>query len=816
MLDAVLPEFTESIAFDLLMITRATTHLIQLYDLYDFDAYFWNPREHYMTNTEFDLQSWYSWMKSNIALNIKDVSLQAQYYSVLENFYANAKVNESVHAVKSLSYEASNAEYSTSEYAKTHSLSQYAQENKQLIKWTNWCALNGSDSMNKELIANTAVNFHVMGLAPYESYANYDIDSFAFSWFVEGFTMPEYIATLDIQNRKRLCKSYATATITLDDLHSTYTNAFDKLVHTFRVTDSTFETVCAYEYTKPKPGTTNAYVLFKGVEYTLSSNFIGWKFAVIHIDGPSSFVSSPQFIANYKWQFCCIVLPFKVVDTALTSLDGAMTYQLDKSMFYCPLGTQVVKSLDDVIADVSFRLNNREMIGNWLIRDESGAFVEPTPKYGVFRYFDGDGKNPPLAYYAVECNVNTTEYSITDLYKIGDTCKVDTIKALADGSKLKVHIEFRNIVQIVDNIIWCNDVYIVKASSTPEHPDEFGIWRHMTNPTIPDDAPTSPDVVPNEEDNPNYLAWLATSCFSYDYAALPGQETFYFDSAIAILATLYVQNAVTTISATTTVSSNRFVTLAYSTMFNKLNSISAEISVASKTIQQIISPVKYESSINMLVTLTRYGTYIMPHLFNVTNFNAIKSGNELYDNASLLQNATHEVSAYQLLDQIAYEHNIETYDDVQIQMPVKYTLLDLLSTNLSNIYAKYNEQTQSFENSKYTDTWIELPLLAARCIGMTTTSIEQSYDITINNVVKLDLISILQQCLPLAVLNDKTISSAAIANMLLHKFTNINISFTDSIGLNTKPIKVEWTSLQYYIATFESSLAQVNAKIEFA
>ena len=90
LVDAVVPDLVDSIAFDMLAIRNATSNLCKLYDYHDLSGWYWSE-DKYMRNTEFNVDAWYDWI-SKFAPN-------ATYANVLQQYVDAVTTNDTPHAI---------------------------------------------------------------------------------------------------------------------------------------------------------------------------------------------------------------------------------------------------------------------------------------------------------------------------------------------------------------------------------------------------------------------------------------------------------------------------------------------------------------------------------------------------------------------------------------------------------------------------------------------------------------------------------------------------------------------------------------------
>lgn len=809
MLNSVIKEFTESISFDLLLIKRATINLCQLYDYYDFDAFFWSKDNSiidglpYLYNTEFDLDAWKAYIDKFIADNDGKIEIPGStfawedYSKLVNDFYQNSKMLKLV-GVKSLSLATNAIEFTDNEHDKSNDLQIFEQANKPNIDMSNWCAIAGLNSMNVPWHIDNSIAYNALSLSPYENIVNYDLNGFTYSWFVEGFKMPGYIADMEPAKRRLYAKSYAVSTITLQDLKSTTRDAFnEKLRHVFVSGDdsSIVETIDCFETTYSKPGSTSAFVTFKGVEYVLSSNYIGYRFAVIHIDSDNAFSSTPQFIVNYKFKTCSIVLPFKVVDRALTSLDGLLTsktidlnapIELDKSLLYSAMPLQTKETLPDITAELTFNINDYQRKGLWQWLGSTDDLLSKDSPYqiGMIRVnkytgapaTDDDIENGDyIAYFGIVVKCLATDYKLTDIYTIGQTSFETVYKEVNDtgGITKQVKITYTNIVNITNDIVWVEDIVAEKLNL------DTGEYESLYEDVSIDNCRFS------------HLYTLDTTGGFLNGGSLIANTTRY-----------YAERSKSIIDATLTIGQNRWAPISFASMFSKINDKLNEVSVMQHTLQQQYVNVAYDNDTKTIIALIRYGLFAQPCLWNVTQFLSLKTDLGFIGTACFNEAVASRMPMYSLLSENAMQHNDS--------MPTSLQQIELIATNESAIYVNWGTDTLQFEHVKDSQAiWQQVPLLASRHIALTANTTKLSFTIGAGQLT-INLVDVLTTLIP-----DKVTNKVVLATWLLKCLSKIDISFVDIDGLDTKPIAIDWTDLSVYKPTFPDNTGPLIATVSF-
>lgn len=813
MLNSVIKEFTETISFDLLLIKRATINLCQLYDYHDFDAFFWSKDNAvidglpYMYNTEFDLDAWKAYIDKFMADNDGKIEIPGgqftweAYKKLVSDFYENTK-SVKVTAVKSLNTVTNNIEFSDNEHDKSNDLQTFVQSNKPNIDMSNWCAISGLNAMNVSWHIDNSISYNALGLSPYEGIVNYDLNGFTYSWFVEGFKMPEYIAGMEHAKRRLYAKSYATSAITLQDLRSTVKDLFtEKLTHVFKSSDDSMidaaivEVIECFETTYSKPGSTSAFVTFKGVEYVLSSNYIGYKFAVIHIDSDNAFSSTPQFIVNYKFKTCSIVLPFKVVDRALTSLDGLLTaskidlnapIEVDKSLLYSAMPLQVKESLPDITAELTYNINDYQRKGLWQwISSTDDPFVQESPyQIGMVRVNAATGEPATeqdiedqiltYAYFGVVVKCLTTDYKLTDIYSIGQDFKTLYTEYDESGKLIRqIQITYTNIVNISNDIVWVEDIVAEKLNlDTNEYESLY-------------------------EDTP-----VKDCKFSHLYQLDKTGGFLNGGSLIANSTRYYAERSKSVIPADLSIGQNRWAPISFASMFNKINDGLNEVSVLQHTLQQQYVDIAYNDNTQTLVGLVRYGMFAQPCLWNVTQFLSLKTELGYIGMSCFNESFAARMPMYAMLNANSIQHN----DD----LPTYLHQIELIHNNLDAMYIDWNSNTLQFETVKATQaSWQQIPMLASRQVVLNSNTTKLSFTIGAGQLT-INLIDVLT-----TLMNDKIANKTVLATWLLKCLAKIDITFVDSDGLDIKPIAIDWTQLHLYKPTFPETTGPLIATISF-
>lgn len=336
---------TDVIAFDMMAIKAAVVSVCKLYDMFDL-AGFYAQELPYTTNTEFNVDAWHVMMLQKVE-QLESEADKVLYHEVIARQYEylqQATKSLTAHAIKSYDSDLNETITSDSIYDRHDELTAIAQLNKPNIKVHHWQSVVGSDALNKPQRVNSSITFNYSGFSPYEQLSSYILDAFQYSWFAEGFQMPDYIASIaDKRIRNLTAKSYAVSSI-LSDTAPDYDAA---LLHKFADAESYFAGVPVWTVVSKLPGNSvYGYAMFKGVQYLLNANFVGFRFAVVHTDSDTIFELEPKLMPDYKNKTVTLFIPYKIVDSAVTSFDGLLADKIvDKSLLYA--GNKPVMTVSD-------------------------------------------------------------------------------------------------------------------------------------------------------------------------------------------------------------------------------------------------------------------------------------------------------------------------------------------------------------------------------------------------------------------------------------------------------------------------------------
>lgn len=732
LVDAVVPDLVDSIAFDMLAIRTATSNLCRLYDYHDLSGFYWSE-DRYMRNTEFNIDAWYDW--------ISKLSPSPTYDKILQQYVEAVKTNDKPHAIKSLGSADTALEFSESEYDKCNDLIVEEVNNKPNIRQHHFVSMHGNDSMNKPWRANDSVAYNCTGLAPYELLASYSIDAFVYSWFIEGFDMPPYIAQLPEPDRSLIAKSYVTAKVSIDDFLNTEVDAFDKfLQHKFDEDNEVSTVVECWSLCLERPGSSFAWTTFKGVDYVLSSNFIGYRFAIVHVDGNSIFSVKPQFIVNHQFKFVVICLPYKIVDRACTNLDGLLGKNfiyVDKSLMYSSANVFVVEELDNVVLDCQVIIGDVTR-KQWNL----DGVIMTTP---IAESYQG------VPAFAASMLLQTSEFSLNDVIKKGDTLVIKSTIETQQGN-YGVTIKLVDIADVSYDTVWFrNATYDAEPIQEGGEHDTFDLLEDLYN-------------VIDKEDR---------------------QSIFDGSRPKANNLISYAKQGSIYLPATTYASTNRFSQLAYFVQFNKIAAL-AEIKPLKKFVEtQIVQANIDNSNVKLNVTLTRYGQFVVPELVNITKFKTLK------DMQSIIVNVA------RTMKQCALLQTDDIWSDVDI---------DIVSSNNSSIYIDATKV-----KTTWIDKFVEVPLLAARCISAarTTTTIDIPNAGLQPN--KIDLLTIVIACLNM----QQNATVMKYAEFLLNRWSSIEVSYKDASGMDVKPLTIDNTSTRWLTVTFDESVGDLKATFRF-
>ena len=733
LVDAVVPDLVDSIAFDMLAIRNATSNLCKLYDYHDLSGWYWSE-DKYMRNTEFNVDAWYDWI-SKLAPN-------ATYANVLQQYVDAVKTNDTPHAIESLGSENTVLEFSDSEYDKCKDLTVEVVNNKPNIRQQHFVSMHGLDALNKPWRANDSIAYNCTGLAPYELLASYSIDAFTYSWFIEGFDMPPYIAQLSEPDRSLIAKSYVTSKVTIADFENTDEDAFNKfLMHKFDADNEVSQVVECWSTCYEKPGSSFAWTTFKGVDYVLSSNYIGYRFAVVHIDGQSIFSVKPNLIVNHKFKFLVICLPYKIVDRACTNLDGFLGKNfiyVDKSLLYSSANVFVVEELDNVILDCLITIGDVTR-KQWNL---AGALVTSA----IATSYQG------LPAFAASVILQTTDFQLGDVIKVGDTIEIRSTIQTQQGS-YDVVVKLIDIVDVSYDTLWFrNATYDAEPLQEGGKHDLFNLLEDLYNVVDPEERQ---DIFDGSRPKANNLI-------------------------------TYAKHGNFHLPATTYASTNRFAQLAYFVQFNKIAQLQ-EIQPLAKTVVNQTVQANYDSpEIKLSAPLTRYGQFVMPELVNITKFATLK------DMQNVIVVTGRTMKQYALLQS----------DDIWTTQHI-----DIVSTNRSAIYLDVNSSPTT-----WIDKYVEVPLIAMRGISATKKTVTIDIPNAGMQTNQIDLLTVIVACLNMA----QNATVVKYAEFLLDRWSNMSVKYEDAIGMDVKPLTIDSTNARYLIVTFDAAVGDLKATFEFA
>lgn len=579
LVDAILPDIVNSIAFDMLQIVQATAILCKLHNVYDF-AGFYESEFNICTNTEFDIAAWQSYMTTIALQNGKQ-----QYIDAINAHVAQLQGNDKPNAIKTLESIDTTLIFSDSVYDRFNDIVATEYDNKPNIKQHHFAAVEATDAMNKQFRANNSIAFNCTGFAPYERLTGTALDAFNYSWFVEGSGCPDYI--LQHTNAHLLCKSYSSKQIqSIAEFESTTVDVFsEKLTHKFAISDKALYEVHCFTYCYMKPDHITAYAMFKGVEYAVSSSYIGWRFAVVHIQGDSMFECKPKLVINNTFKTIAVVLPFKVIDSTLVNLDGTIkTSAIDKSIFY---NTADIVALDaNKIQDVDVSFNCYPFAATMTSLPYKGTTVtEPIQ-------FDND-----KVFIAIKVVALQSLFAIKDIFTVG-----------AVTTKLQI-TNWNNTVAYSDAYVTLHGIEEIDMLND----SEAIIWVEDIIPTI-------------EYVNGEIYSWPRYAIQDELASIYDNDITEFIDKSVKpkILESM-LSSCTKSLSPIMHTVMHRFAPIAFYTQCDLINALN-DIAVMQKTMQQQIidaDPLNSNANDKLLVNLTRYGTYCIPELQEVTMFSTL-------------------------------------------------------------------------------------------------------------------------------------------------------------------------------------------------
>lgn len=744
LVDDVLPDIAVKIAFDMLQIQAAQARLCKLHDVYDWSG-FYESELRLTTNTEFDIDAWATSMTA-----AAEKSKRMQYVDAIAQHVKQLQGNSQPNAIKTLESKDSALIFSDSVYDRFDDLAVNDKDNKPNIRQCHFAAIEATDALNKQYRANNSIAFNCTGFAPYERLTGIALDSFNYSWFVEGSGCPEYV--LQHQHAKLLCKSYATEAIDIKEFADTAIDVFDtKLTHKFAVTDKAVLEVPCYTYCYAKPDHITAFALFKGVEYSVSSSYVGWRFAVVRVDCDSMFECKPQLVINNKFKTLTVVLPFKVIDQSLINLDGILqTTAVDKSIYYD--NSSIVALDDNKIAQVDVAFNCYPLSKTVASFPYKGATVDKPI------VINDDGSID----IAIKVIALQNLFSIKDIFIVGTNVKLDITNWTSAVAYKTAVVQLFDVIEVnllndTEAIIWVKDII---PSIEYESGETYSWPRHMIQTELAVTFNNDIDAFIEGSVRPRILESMMTSIVMQ---VMPTMQTMI----------------------------HRFAPIAFYNQRDAINALDG-IAVMQKFMQQQIidaDPANASPTNKLLVNLTRYGTYCLPELTQVTQWSALANDDEsLQHKVAFAQSSS--VHLWALID-----NEVLTVEQV----------ISPLSTQLSRVWLD-----DSFEHIAGPAVF-ELCMFAAIMSVATTKTAELQLPDVAGAEQRLSLVAALAK-----LLGDNA-KSMQYANYLIAKLPQPTLTFYDVFtGQLIMPIALNRDSSNSYITVqFEAQQGAARCIVEW-
>lgn len=288
------------------------------------------------------------------------------------------------------------------------------------------------------------------------------------------------------------------------DITNTETDIYEYLKYKLSNNKEHFYYEHGYSYMFKQYGSYNYNAIFRGVEYSITGNYDGYRFAVIMINeltthNDSGNTSPYTLVDNREFKTLTLIVSFRITDKYITSGNNRYPYYLDRSFlyftnrFYSSIQLGDLTSLEDFYTidlklfdnDTKHYYNNEEVFYTRKLDIERDAEDSNLTEH-INSWYTIDNNNKPIFSIKLGNDSLNDGYSFKQLIKekedVDEIINFEwVITSIEDDNSVSTILRYTayDIVEVNENEIWCRDIFIefipviIKLYSDDNYKEQF-------------------------------------------------------------------------------------------------------------------------------------------------------------------------------------------------------------------------------------------------------------------------------------------------------------------------------------------------------